>query len=34
MRVWEIKTKAFSEMRPYEMGIVLTGTTQSFLEAR
>lgn len=32
MRVWEIKTKAFNEMRSYEMGIVLTGTTQSFLK--
>jgi len=32
MRAWEIKTKAFGEMKPYEMGIVLTGTTQSFLK--
>jgi len=32
MGVWEIKTKAFDEMRPYQMGIVLTGATQAFLK--
>ncbi len=32
MRAWEIETKAFDEMRPYQMGIVLTGATQAFLK--
>lgn len=32
MRAWEIKTKAFGEMRPYQMGIVLTGATQAFIK--
>jgi uncharacterized SAM-binding protein YcdF (DUF218 family) len=32
MRAWEVDTKPFNEMRPYQIGIVLTGTTQSFLE--
>ena len=27
MLAWEIKTKAYSEMRPHQLGIVLTGST-------
>jgi len=32
MRSWEIKTKAYSEMRPHELGIVLTGATVPLLK--
>jgi len=32
MRRWEIKTPAFSSMRPHKMGIVLTGATIPFLQ--
>ncbi len=32
MRAWEVKTKAFRDMRQYQVGIVLTGTTQSFIQ--
>lgn len=32
MRAWEVKTKAFSGMRQYQIGIVLTGATQAFLK--
>ena len=32
MRAWEVDTKAFKEMTPHDVGIVLTGTTQSFIQ--
>jgi uncharacterized SAM-binding protein YcdF (DUF218 family) len=32
MKVWEIDTRPFSEIRPYQVGIVLTGATQSFIQ--
>ena len=32
MRAWEIDTKAFEEMRPHQLGIVLTGATIPLLE--
>ena len=32
MKAWEVDPKPFSEMRPYTLGIVLTGATQSFLQ--
>ena len=32
MKAWEIDTKPFTEMRKYQVGIVLTGTTQSFIQ--
>ncbi|HMG90433.1 MAG TPA: YdcF family protein [Chryseolinea sp.] len=32
MRAWEIKTKAFEDMNPHELGIVLTGATIPLLE--
>jgi len=32
MRSWEIKTTAYADMRPYKLGIVLTGATIPFLE--
>lgn len=32
MRAWEIKTKAYDEMKPHELGIVLTGATLSLLK--
>src|SRR5688572_5164945 len=32
MRAWEVDTKAFKEMRQHQVGIVLTGTTQSFIQ--
>lgn len=32
MRAWEVDPKPFSEMRPYTLGIVLTGATQSFIQ--
>jgi len=32
MRVWEVDTKPFKEMRKYKAGIVLTGATQAFLQ--
>ena len=32
MKAWEIDTKHFTEMRKYQEGIVLTGTTHSFIQ--
>ncbi len=32
MRAWEIKTKAYKDMKPHAMGIVLTGATVPFLK--
>ena len=32
MRVWEVDTKPFSEVRPHEVGIVLTGSTIPFVQ--
>ncbi len=32
MRAWEIDAKPFSEVTPHQLGIVLTGTTQSFMK--
>lgn len=32
MKVWEIDPKPFNEMRSYNLGIVLTGATQSFIQ--
>jgi uncharacterized SAM-binding protein YcdF (DUF218 family) len=32
MRMWEVDTKPFKEMRPHQVGIVLTGTTQAFIQ--
>ena len=32
MSAWELKTKPFASMHPYEWGIVLTGTTLSGIE--
>jgi uncharacterized SAM-binding protein YcdF (DUF218 family) len=32
MKAWEVDPKPFNEMRPYTLGIVLTGATQSFLQ--
>jgi uncharacterized SAM-binding protein YcdF (DUF218 family) len=32
MKAWEVDPKRFSEMRPYTLGIVLTGATQSFIQ--
>ena len=32
MRAWEVDTKPFNEMRPHQMGIVLTGATVPFLQ--
>ena len=30
MSAWEIKTKAYADMKPHELGIVLTGATLPF----
>jgi uncharacterized SAM-binding protein YcdF (DUF218 family) len=32
MQAWEVDTKPFKEIRPREVGIVLTGVTQSFIQ--
>lgn len=32
MRAWEVKTKAYRDMKPHELGIVLTGATLPFLK--
>ena len=32
MRAWEIRTKAFEDMQPHELGIVLTGATVPLLK--
>ncbi len=32
MRAWEIKTKAYEEMQPHDVGIVLTGATLPLLK--
>ncbi len=32
MRAWELKTTAYRDMRPHQLGIVLTGATMPFLE--
>jgi len=32
MQVWEVETVRFKDMRNHEVGIVLTGTTQSFIQ--
>ncbi len=32
MRAWEVDARPFKDMRPYQIGIVLTGTTHSFLK--
>lgn len=32
MKVWEIDAKPFKDMRPYKVGIVLTGATQAFIQ--
>lgn len=32
MRAWEVKTKAYNEMKPHELGVVLTGATMSLLQ--
>ena len=32
MRAWEVKTKAYRDMKPHELGIVLTGATIPMLQ--
>src|SRR5687767_11760974 len=31
MRAWEVRTKAYKDMKPHEFGIVLTGATMSMI---
>jgi uncharacterized SAM-binding protein YcdF (DUF218 family) len=32
MRAWEVKTKAYKDMKPHDLGIVLTGATMQLLK--